>query len=238
MEVGFCLENNNKNDGIYNSSTIFDILHDEILSLKIKPGELLPETKLCKRFNLSRTPVRSALRRLEDAGLVEINPYKYTMVPLINLDEVSQIIYMRYALETSIVKDFIKVGSPMVVEKLRYIIRMQQISCDNEADIDEFYKLDASFHEVLFEETGKKYLWKVINEFQIQYTRFRKLDILEKSHIEQIIEEHQKIFDIIEKKAVEEVDKIMYTHFYGGLDRVRERVSTDYTDFFKNENTK
>ena len=64
---------------------IYQILEGEIVSLEIKPGEMLSENTLCKRFSISRTPVRSALQRLEQNRFVQIIPHKGTIVTPINL---------------------------------------------------------------------------------------------------------------------------------------------------------
>ena len=59
---------------------IYQTLEYEIVTLKIKPGETISENQLCKRFGISRTPVRAALLRLEQNGFVQIIPCKGTIV--------------------------------------------------------------------------------------------------------------------------------------------------------------
>ena len=76
---------------------IYQTLEYEIVTLKIKPGETISENQLCKRFGISRTPVRAALQRLEQNGFVQIIPCKGTIVTPINLDIVDQIVYQRTA---------------------------------------------------------------------------------------------------------------------------------------------
>ena len=70
---------------------IYQTLEYEIVTLKIKPGETISENQLCKRFGISRTPVRTALQRLEQNGFVQIIPCKGTIVTPINLDIVDQL---------------------------------------------------------------------------------------------------------------------------------------------------
>ena len=65
---------------------IYQTLEYEIVTLKIKPGETISENQLCKRFGISRTPVRAALQRLEQNGFVQIIPCKGTIVTPIDLD--------------------------------------------------------------------------------------------------------------------------------------------------------
>ena len=64
---------------------LYHILEDEICTLKLLPGEALSENQLCKRFGVSRTPIRSVLQRLEQNRFVQIIPYKGTILSLIHI---------------------------------------------------------------------------------------------------------------------------------------------------------
>ena len=83
---------------------IYQTLEHDIVTLKIKPGETISENQLCKRFGISRTPVRAALQRLEQNGFVQIIPCKGTIVTPSNLDIVDQITYQPTADEGKYVK--------------------------------------------------------------------------------------------------------------------------------------
>ena len=66
---------------------VFERLRDEILSLELRPGQLIDESNLAERFKVSRSPVREALVRLAADGLVQTFPNKGTVVSPLNLDE-------------------------------------------------------------------------------------------------------------------------------------------------------
>lgn len=88
------------------SREIFEILESEILSLRLKPGEVLSENALCERFGVSRSPIRSVLQELRLCGLVTVEPYRGTYVTRMDLDIINQIIYQRVAVETFVLGDF------------------------------------------------------------------------------------------------------------------------------------
>ena len=90
----------------YSSREIFRILEEEILSLKIAPGESLSENELCERFGVSRSPIRSVLQELRLCDLVSITPYKRTQVTRMNFNIINQIIYQRIAVETFVLGGF------------------------------------------------------------------------------------------------------------------------------------
>lgn len=112
-----------KNRGDY----IFDMLKQEILSLELKPGQAISENEICSRFDVSRTPVREALRRLQEQGFVNTIPYSGTYVTLLNLDDIRQMIYMRVAVELMVMRDFMEVATPLLYEEIRHQIRCQEL---------------------------------------------------------------------------------------------------------------
>ena len=87
---------------LQHTDELYHILEDEICALKILPGEALSENQLCKRFGVSRTPIRSVLQRLEQNRFVQIIPCKGTIVTPIDLDIVDQIVYQRTAVESTV----------------------------------------------------------------------------------------------------------------------------------------
>ena len=103
-----------------NSETIYTALKHEILDLKLKPGQSVSEHELCERFAVSRTPVRTALQRLQADGLVHVIPYRGSTVCLLDFDEIRQMIYLRTAVESEVIRDFIPLCTPLLEEKIRY----------------------------------------------------------------------------------------------------------------------
>lgn len=221
------------------SEQIFRILKTEILNLTLKPGEAISENQLCARFHVSRTPIRSVLQRLANAGLVNVVPYKGTYVTLLNFEDIQQIIYMRIAVESMVIRDFMEVCTPILEEKLRYIIRKQTVLVQEEHfEIAHFYELDSQLHEVWFKAIQKDRLWKLIQRSQINYTRFRMLDIVAVQNFEQIIEEHRALFAIIQQRDKQAVEPLIRKHLNGGIYRLQERIQTEFKCYFQQEEEK
>ncbi len=214
------------------SEGIYQTLKKEILDLELKPGQQLSENELCARFGVSRTPVRSVLQRLKSVGLVDVVPYKGTTVTLLSLDEIEQRIYMRVAIESMVLRDFIDMCTPILLEKVRYIIRKQAVLLQGEFSSTEFYILDSQLHEVWFNVTQKKLLWQTIQRAQVNYTRFRMLDIVAVQNYKEILKEHEELFEIIEQKRKDEVEPWVKKHMYGGIYRLGDRIHTDFKEYF------
>ena len=131
---------------LQHTDELYHILEDEICALKILPGEALSENQLCKRFGVSRTPIRSVLQRLEQNRFVQIIPCKGTIVTPINLDIVDQIVYQRTAVESTVLRDFIQVCSPKeyieIKHKYDLLEEMAQTMTDpDNVDINAFLTL-------------------------------------------------------------------------------------------------
>lgn len=216
----------------YNSETIYHTLKAEILNLILKPGQKLSEHELSARFAVSRTPVRSALQRLQADGLMAVVPYKGSTVTLLDYDDIQQMLYMRVAVESAVIRDFMEVCTPLLLEKVRYMIRRQTALLGGEFEASQFYEMDSQMHAVWFGAVKRDRLWQMMLRSEVSYRRFRMLDIVAVKKFKQIAQEHQELFDIIERKAAGEVEPLIRRHLYGGIERLRGYIETDFRDYF------
>ena len=215
-----------------NSNTIYQILKREILDLSLKPGQSISEHELCDRFFVSRTPVRTVLQRLQSDGLVHVIPYKGSVITLLDYEDIQQMIYLRAAVESSVLRDFLPICTPMLEEKIRYQIRRQIVLVQGEFEIAQFYEMDSRLHAIWFHETGKKRIWSLIQKAQINYTRFRMLDIAAIQDFKTIIQEHEELLKLICVKQPENIEKLVKQHLYGGIQRLEDRIQTDFRKYF------
>lgn len=215
---------------------VFEIMKQEILDLELKPGQSVSENEICERFAVSRTPVRDALRRLQEQGFVETVPYRGTYVTLLNLSNIKQMIYMRVAVETMVIRDFLEISTPMVMEEIRYIIRRQQALIQQEDfEPEQFYRMDAQMHAIWFRATDKMKLWEMIQAAQLHYTRFRMLDFVTETDFTRIIKEHTELFELIEKKDKDGLEESLREHLYYSMKRMKRQIEVDYKNYFEQE---
>ena len=161
----------------------YEILANEILHFVWKPGDLISESSLCQRFSLSRTPVRAILQRLQENGLVRIEPKKGSIVTPLSIETISQLIFERMAVETMVLRDYIRICNPSDVERVRYLYSClcavgetyQNPNVPFEAST--FMHADLSMHAEWFRRTSKPLLWKRLSSPQSSYTRFCMLDL-------------------------------------------------------------
>lgn len=225
-------EMNFKNRG----EQVFETLKREILDLKLEPGRMISENEICERFGVSRTPVRDALRLLQEQGFVETVPYRGTYVTLLSLDNIKQMIYMRVAVETMVLRDFLKVQNPMTLEEIRHAIAMQKALIQTPGfEPEQFYHMDAELHSIWFGAVRRQKLWDMLQAQQLHYTRFRMLDFTTETDFTRITGEHEEIFRLICEKDEKGLEKALKDHLYFCMKRMRHAIEVDYKDYFEEE---
>lgn len=225
--------------GAPSGETIYQTLRGEILRLTHKPGDRISESYLCQRFSVSRTPVRSVLQRLQENGLVHIVPHRGSVITRINYDIVNQFIYERVAVESAVLRDFILTCTPADVERVRHAFtRLEGLGSVYFAgsegfEADRFLQTDYAMHEIWFLATNKRFLWERLSGVQASYTRFCTLDILEGRNVTDVISEHARMVELIDRRDTVGIEPLMNCHLYGGVRRLSGLIFTKYADYFE-----
>ncbi len=215
------------------TNLVYNTLKHEILSLKMKPGELSKEGVFCDRFQASRTPVHAALEKLSDEGLVEFIPYKGVQATLLNFSNIYQNIMMRILLETKVLQEFSLIADPFALERCKHVVRNQIILLEHGNFSDaEFYALDVELHRLWFEESGLPLFWEIIQDAEISYTRFRMLDIVRMHAFKDLVEEHTVMLSLLEQQKLQEIEQVVTYHLFGGIRRMASVLQTDLCIYF------
>lgn len=221
---------------------IYRILEDEIVDLKLLPGTAISENQCCQRFGISRTPVRSVLQRLEQNGFVRIVPHKGTMVTVIDVDIVNQMIYQRVAVETAVLRDFVRSAPPLAVERVRCALQRLQAAGEvgedpAQFDIYRFLREDLAMHRIWFEMTEKGYLWQRLIAPHPDYSRFIRLDIIGAQNVSEVLRHHAGMMRIIDEKDLDAIEPLIKEHLYGGVRRLSGKLygpeAGRYADYFR-----
>ena len=169
----------------------YRVLKDNIMTLNLKPGELLSESELSEKLGISRTPIREVLIRLKNEHLIEVKPQTGTYISLIDVNMVNQGLFMRYTLETEVVKEACNGVSDEIIIELEKNLFAQKLIADKYDSAIEFHKLDQEFHQLLFKATNKSEIWNCILNMSTHYNRMRLLIEL-KNQKKKNIKDHEK----------------------------------------------
>ena len=206
------------------------LLQNAIISSKLPPGQVLKERELCDILSISRTPIREALLRLQEDGLVEIFPQAGTYVSRISIEAVHESQFIRVALEMATVGYAARHGTPEWQTKTRRLVEKYKQALEWE-DFDELFDLDEQFHRSIAEFRFRDRLWKMTNSAKAHMDRVRRLSLPYRDRRLAIAEEHTAVLDAIitreEAQAVEAMRRHLNTVF-----RDLERVRTEHGEYF------
>ena len=146
---------------------ISEILVNHIITGKLKPGERLVERNLVSQFGASRTPIREAIRRLENLGLVQCFPNRGAMVADFSPNDIENLYFLRIQLEQLAAKlSFSNLG-PKEIRTLQEINRQIHLF-QKRNNLHAIIENDYRFHNLIYEATMNKFLVQVIQTLRLK----------------------------------------------------------------------
>ena len=199
--------------------SVFLILEDEILSGKLKRGETLTETALSTRLGVSRTPLRSALHRLYEEGLVDISPNRGAVVVGIGREELVDIYKIRMRLEGLASAEAAKKISDEDKKRLRDIIELADFYIAKQ-DAEHLKELDSEFHGIIYKASGSRILYKTLSDLHRNIHFYRKRSLAVADRLERSAAEHKQILSAIERGDALEADRLTSAHIEAALENL------------------
>ena len=197
----------------YTGNDIYKILKNDILSLKLKPGQVISENEISSEFNVSRTPVHSAFTQLKADGLVDILPQRGTVVSLLDLDFINQIIFMRAQVEVGVCTEAAQLCDDHMIAQMEENLRQQKAFLDQQINANlDFYTLSDEFHCLFYKLTGKEKLWNCIKSLQYDYMRYRVVLMDSRKQCMKAYEEHKFIAEMVRTKNIEGIRHFIPLH--------------------------
>ena len=182
--------------------TVCEALRDAIRRGILEPGERLMEVQLAEELGISRTPVREAIRKLEQEGYVIMMPRRGTYVSSVSVHDVKEIFEIRSALESlSTGLAAIRI-EPEELEKLRALLAELEGHIERK-DIDKIVATDVEFHGLLYQVSRNDRLVAIISNLKEQLARFRTLSMSYPGRLQETLEEHRAMVEAIAAGDVE-----------------------------------
>jgi len=204
---------------------VYEQLREAILKGELKPGERIIEKDYADRLNISRTPIREALRKLETEGFVEYIPRKGVVVKSFNVNDIKEIYEIRKVLECFAVRKAIENIDDSSMEKLKATVE-QMYLLEEQGDIKGVFEICQEFNEVIFNATGMPRLVDIINTLKEFIERFRRVTMSKSYRRLEAIKEHKGIYEAIIERDIEKAEKLVYEHLTNS-----ERVCLKEFDF-------
>lgn len=205
-------------------------LRDEIVSMALRPGDVISESDIAGRYGVSRQPVREAFIRLAQQGLLLIRPKRATVVKKISPDGVRQSRFIRESIEVEIVRR-LAVNPPAGIEALLDGLIAEQKLAATDADPMRFHGADEFFHRSLARLAGVEFAWQLIDDHKMQLDRVRFLT-LGTSSAQRAISEHEIIAGCVAGGDVPGAEAAMRAHLARAEVLLRQTVA-EFPDYFE-----
>lgn len=193
------------------SEIVYQAIRQAIITKELHPGSRISESALATQLNVSKTPVREALIRLEHMGLIESEGRLAGRVPTPSPESIKNAYEVREALESQTARLLATTHSPEDVDRIAELSG-ECLEHAESGDSDGFRRLDSEFHRVLAEATGNAHLAKLVRDAYDLTWALRLRDVPAGSASVTCAQQHQRITEAIRDGDAETADTRMREH--------------------------
>ena len=198
---------------------VFRTLEEEIISGVYAAGESLTELGLSAKLGVSRTPVRSALHRLAEEGLVSIAPNRGAMVVGVTLDDLIDTYKIRIRLEGLASRMATERLTPRDKSELTNAVELAEFYVSKE-DTEHLKELDTLFHSIIYRASGNRMLSKILGELHRNIRAYRKKSLSVPGRLKQSVREHREILDAMLAGDADRADELTSKHIESAMENL------------------
>jgi DNA-binding GntR family transcriptional regulator len=198
------------------SDQVYHYIKRMILSGGIRGGEKIPEEKVAQQFGVSRTPIREALNRLEEYGLITIKPRSYAVVVALEPQEAGQLAIIRSQLETLAVSLLTDCGTDEDFRELDLLVQ----ECNAliaEGDIATTFEKDSLLHLEIARRTGNRHLYEICEKLDAKVQLLRLILRIPLKKLKHYVKHHDEIINAMKRRDKESAVALMRHHIMNQL---------------------
>jgi DNA-binding GntR family transcriptional regulator len=201
---------------------VYDQLRADMISCRLAPGTEIRENDLAQRFEVSKSPVRDALMRLEREGLVITLPRQGYRVAPVSLVDIQDMFHLRDALERACMERIVRRAND---EQLAQVDRFRRF--DATAWDGGFVTYNREFHRTLARIAGNARMRDQLIDLVDQMERAVQLSVssLKKGDPQALVQEHVQIIDALQARQVPRAQRLVSRHVAGAAKRVLQAMS-------------
>ncbi len=203
---------------------VFQTLRTAILRGELKPGERLMELQLAAKLGVSRTPIREAIRKLEQEGLAVTIPRKGAEVARITAKDVDDVLEIREALEVLVARLACSNITRDEIQQLKEAGEQFRKMTKN-SDITAIAAADEDFHNILYYVSDNPKLLALLSNLREQMYRYRVEYLKDVSVYPQLIEEHEQLYEAVKRGDADAAENITRIHLQNQSEGVKRILS-------------
>ena len=217
---------------------VCEVLRDAIRGGILKPGEWLKENDLADELLVSRTPVREAIRKLEQEGYVVTVPRRGAYVASVSIRDINEIFEIRAALEALACE----LAAERITDEEQERLERLLVGIGRAIEEHDMERTDIEFHELLYQAARNERLLVIIGNLREQLTRFRTISMSYPGRLKATLEEHRAIVDAIGAGDARHARKVGAKHMENSeqtlLYAIEEQEKKTGTTIVKRKNKK
>lgn len=200
---------------------VFEHLETDILSGKYQKGENLTESKLSLELGVSRTPIREALRRLEQEHLIEESPKGMVVVGISDKD-LADIFEIRAALEGKAAELAAQNYTDEQINIVREALEFQEFYLGKQ-DPDRIKSMDSRFHETIYKMSGSTIFYDVLMPLHKKILKYRKASVTDTSRAAASVAEHRAIYEALLARDGELASRLISEHLENAYKHISQK---------------
>jgi DNA-binding GntR family transcriptional regulator len=207
------------------------MVREALISLALPPGAVLSRAALAARLGVSQMPVREALIRLQEEGLIEVVPHSATRVSRIDLDSAREAGFLRLAVELEVVRRLAAAPTDArLAAALRAeLARMRELRArGDEAGVA---AADGAFHAALYAAAGVPGLRELVRGRSGHLDRLRRLHLPSPGKAEAVLRDHEALADAVLGGDPGAAERVLRAHLSGTFAEA-ERIRAERPEFF------
>jgi DNA-binding GntR family transcriptional regulator len=197
-------------------------LREAILNGYFESGEKLDQDRIAEELEVSRTPVREAMRRLESEGFVKVRPHYGAFIAVVSRQEIHEVYEIRRLLEAEIVRQVTPLIPESVLDELDRSLTEIQAQFDA-GDITKHFESDVYFHDTIANFVENKLLKEVLDGLTSRISMVLRFAQLQPGpHLPVSIKEHRAILQAVRQRDSEEAAELMRVHLEESSLRIQD----------------
>jgi DNA-binding GntR family transcriptional regulator len=205
------------------SSIVFEALRKAIIEGELKDGEPLRQDEIAQMFNTSRIPVREAITRLEQQGLVTQQRYKGAVVAAMEPDDVGEIFDFRALVEGEVIAQAVPKMRPETLKKAREY-------CESFSESDDpmdWGTLNRDFHFTLYRDSGLEFHLSIVSNTLDRIDRYLRAQLVLSNGMPRANTEHFAILEACEAGDAQKAAELTRAHILGAKASLIEHLKSD-----------
>lgn len=199
---------------------VADVLRESILTGLLEEGEELNQVALAEHFEVSRVPIREALRQLQAEGLIRQEAHRRAVVATLTTERIMELFDIRILLETYMLERALLATADDRIEELQSIVD----EMDSAQDHHSWLELNRRFHDTLYEPSGATYTSELANQIARRTTRYLyvKSGGAGIKRVGEANDEHRAILEAVRRRDMHRASRLLEAHIEGTRGRVEE----------------